>query len=490
MDETICLSPSQAEALAQIERCIGKTTVVTLNGKPDCGRTTLAQALAARGNRKLLDSVAIALAIRADEPARADESIGVIIREAVLRYDVVILDDASAYLAMSTPRMRGHLFWEVVLPEIIELAEQRGVTLVIIGEPQETWLSKAVTYGGRAIAVALPELTEADYRHIASTVLGPHGCAQLDFESIQRRMAGLTATQIVVACRDLLRQKQVSTQGFVAAVERWFDRQAIDLSEVEQISFDELPGLQTLAASLERNVILPLERTDLALRFGLTAKRGVLLYGPPGTGKTSIGRALAKRLQGRFFMVDGSVISEPPSAFFGRLDAIVRSAIAASPAVLFIDDADLLFELEHIAGLQRYLLTILDGLESDSASRVCVILAVMDVRKVPDAIIRSGRVELWLETKAPEEGYAADIMQVHADKAGFRATRTELEIVAAKAAGFTPADLRRVVNEAKLLQVTDQVDGAPARMNFDYLNDAAAAVLEARAQMQLAVASL
>ena len=46
---------------------------------------------------------------------------------------------------------------------------------------------------------------------------------------------------------------------------------------------------------------------------------------------------------------------------------------------------------------------MLDGLESKSAGRVCVMMTAMDVGNLPPALIRSGRIELWLEMRLPDE---------------------------------------------------------------------------------------
>ena len=100
------------------------------------------------------------------------------------------------------------------------------------------------------------------------------------------------------------------------------------------------------------------------------SKRGVLLYGPPGTGKTTIGRALAHRLRGKFFLIDGTFIAGTQN-FYNRISQVFEAAKDNAPSVIFIDDADAIFEDGEEQALYRYLLTMLDGLESESAGRVC-----------------------------------------------------------------------------------------------------------------------
>lgn len=53
-----------------------------------------------------------------------------------------------------------------------------------------------------------------------------------------------------------------------------------------------LKGVDDVLRNLEINIVLPLENDELATRFRLRSKRGVLLSGPHGTGKTTVGRAL------------------------------------------------------------------------------------------------------------------------------------------------------------------------------------------------------
>jgi SpoVK/Ycf46/Vps4 family AAA+-type ATPase len=171
----------------------------------------------------------------------------------------------------------------------------------------------------------------------------------------------------------------------------------VDMAEVQDVELSSLEGIDDIVEALEANIILPLENDALATELNLKPKRGVLLAGPPGTGKTTIGRALARRLRGKFFLIDGTIIAGT-AQFFGRIHAVFTAAKQNAPAVIFIDDSDVIFETGREHGLYRYLLTALDGLESESAGRVCVMMTAMDAGALPPALVRSGRVELWLES--------------------------------------------------------------------------------------------
>src|SRR5207245_2396088 len=152
----------------------------------------------------------------------------------------------------------------------------------------------------------------------------------------------------------------------------------VDLEEVEAVDWQDLKGADNLIAELEAKVALPFENDALAAELKLKPKRGVLLAGPPGTGKTTIGRALARRLKSKFFLIDGTVISGTP-AFHQVVHRVFEAAKQNAPAIIFIDDTDVVFEGGHETGFYRYLLTMLDGLESASAGRVCLIMTAMDV---------------------------------------------------------------------------------------------------------------
>jgi transitional endoplasmic reticulum ATPase len=185
----------------------------------------------------------------------------------------------------------------------------------------------------------------------------------------------------------------------------------------------------------------------------------VLLHGPPGTGKTTVGRALARRLKGKFFLIDGTFISGSHH-FYERVAQVFMSAQENSPAVIFIDDADVIFRDNHDNGLYRYLLTMLDGLESESSARVCVMMTAMNLADLPPALVRSGRVELWLETRHPDADARGRIVGTQLPKMPEFLQGAAPEGIVAATEGFSGADLMGVFHDAKSLLAFDEANEA------------------------------
>jgi len=210
---------------------------------------------------------------------------------------------------------------------------------------------------------------------------------------------------------------------------------------------EDLKGLDEVIRQLEIDVITPLENPEMAAEYGMKPKRGVLLYGSPGTGKTSVGKALAHRLKSKFFLIDGTVISGT-GGFYREVHRIMNYARNNAPSIVFIDDCDLLLENGRDDGFYRYLLTLLDGLESKGNQNITVIMTTMQLSSIPDALIRSGRVELWLEMKLPNESARTDILKTYIAEGKLHPSKKELAILVKETDGFTGADLKRLVSDA------------------------------------------
>jgi transitional endoplasmic reticulum ATPase len=369
-----------------------------------------------------------------------------VLAEALAKQDVVIVDDFHLVAIVSCcshayPRQN---FLAAALVPLVDFARGSGKTMLFTAQD-----APIPGLFQRVPAVGIPPFTVADQAALADRFLGTRA-SLIDFKKVHRFAPNLSARQLRHAFEAFRDSDQLDTDRFVAYLREHHMASNVDLGEVQAVDLHDLKGLDDVIEALEANIILPLENSEVAEELNLKPKRGVLLAGPPGTGKTTIGRALAHRLKSKFFLVDGTVISGTPH-FYGHIQRIIEAAKQNAPSIVFVDDSDVIFESGQETGLYRYLLTMLDGLESTSAGRVCIMMTAMDVGNLPPALVRSGRIELWLETRLPSLHARAAILADHCRGLPPALGTIDVNSLAESTEGLSGADLKRVVEDGKLL---------------------------------------
>jgi transitional endoplasmic reticulum ATPase len=477
------LLPTQVETCTRLKMAVEASPYVVFADNPGMGRTVLLRHFAQDIGAKFIDIEAVAEAFKGNRADAPQEILYELVTSALNDYGTVICDDFFTSFRLDVSRGGwSRRLWSMLIPALRDTVLASDRRLVIAGNRFDKWETPSLQYGEAVVLIEAEALQEADYAAFLGRAWGSLA-AEVDFSALYRAAPALDLYQLDLLANLLRREACLTTDSVLACFEANIASSNLRIGEVEALTFDSLPGVEAIGQALESHIILPFQNRELAETLGIKARRGVLLYGPPGTGKTSIGRALAHRMQGRFFLIDGTFVTEPPGTFFGMLDKVVREAKANAPSVLFIDDADVLFQIEHIAGLSRYLLSLLDGLESDTANNVCVVLTAMDAQKIPEALLRSGRIELWLEIKAPDQANRAKIIKHWMDVEHLGLGTVNYEQIARETTGFTPADLRRLAGDARLLYAADMVAGQSAQSINAYLLAAIADLVATRTVM-------
>jgi transitional endoplasmic reticulum ATPase len=441
------LTPAQRAALATLEERLAEHHVAVLSARPSMGKTRILREMFAKTGGVYLTSREFVEASAHRDPLSLDETIYGVLKQALEAHDTVIVDDFQfvslvACCAHAYPRQN---FLAAALLPLAALARDQGKTLVFTSEGMPL-----MGLYERFPIVSLEAFTERDYEAICASYLGTTLMPRIDCGRVHRFAPKLTARQLRHTCVALRDDAGLDTERFVEYLREHHMASNVDIAEVQAVELTDLKGIDDLLEALDANVIMPLENADVSQELGLQPKRGVLLAGPPGTGKTTIGRALARRLKSKFFLLDGTVISGTPD-FYPRVHRIFEAAKQNAPCIIFIDDSDVIFESGSDTGLYRYLLTMLDGLESASAGRICLMMTAMDVGNLPPALVRSGRIELWLETRLPDDPARADMLRDFCARLPASLGDVDIEAIAAASEGLAGADLKRVVEDGKLL---------------------------------------
>lgn len=466
------LSPAQSAAFARLLEAVQASALVLLEGEPGSGKTTIVERLVNQLGGIRIDGRDLVWATANSAHPCVEEQLHSLVENSLRDHDLVVIDDFHHVLHM-TQGAGGYerpFFINVAIRALVDTARDAGKHIVLSGE--ETHGATALT--ARSLIVTLPPLEARDFGFFFALQLGPIA-EKLDAERIYQYSPNLNVYQLSQLCRLVEQHGRTDEASVRELIDTRLLKTNMRLDEVERITFEDLKGFEGIIDRLTTFVLNPLRQDPRFANLGLKPKRGVLLYGPPGTGKTSIGRALAHQMKGKFFIIDGTIPPEPAGAFFGRIKQVFEAAKSATPSVIFIDDADVLFQSDRSTSLNRYLLTMLDGLESETAGKVAVIMTAMDPNHMPPPLLRSGRVELWLETKAPAAGTRAEIIADQVSTLPSQFQDYDVAHLVGLTDGFNAADMRRIIADVKALYASDVMDGRTAGID-SYFETAAANV--------------
>ena len=461
------LSPSQEKVIADLSQSLSYARIMVIWGARGFGKTLMLNKLREMKffDAPMLSTIDFLSVMKDQNPFALEEAYADMLLRAFNKHDIVLVDDLhllndAVCCGYAYPR-KDYFSGPLTAVVTEAMRNDKSIVFTCNGSAPGPIANRCYYFGIRKL---MPE----DYQHISTTWLPEGAASRLDFAKIYRFAPKLNGHQLRSACQELALDSSLSTESFIEYLRARRMTSNVDLGEVQAVDLRSLKGLDDVIESLEANVVLPFENDQLASELGIKPKRGVLLIGPPGTGKTTVGRALAHRLKSKFFLIDGTFISGT-NDFYNKIHYVVETAKQNAPSIIFIDDSDVIFETGKEQGLYRYLLTLLDGIESESSGQVCVMMTAMDVGGLPPALIRSGRIELWLETRLPDAAARLLILEdlIAHQPEGFG--RPDVSRIASVTDGMTGADLKRLVEDSKILLAFDKARSKEMRSTTEYM---------------------
>jgi cell division protease FtsH len=230
------------------------------------------------------------------------------------------------------------------------------------------------------------------------------------------------------------------------------------------VSFADVAGVDEAKQGLEETIEFLRDPTKFG-RLGGRAPRGLLLSGPPGTGKTLLARAAASEARVPFLSAGGASFQE---MFAGvgasRVRTLFAEARRVAPCVVFIDEIDALgkrrgrSEDSASADADQMLNQLLIEMDGFDQNVGIVVLASTNRPDVLDsALLRPGRFDRQIVVALPDARGREQILAIHARKITL-SPRVDLASIARVTAGYTGADLARLLNEAAILATRDGSD--------------------------------
>ena len=319
----------------------------------------------------------------------------------------------------------------------------------------------------------MPLAADVDMDKLATIT---HGFVGADMTALCRE-AAMNALRILIPDIDFaqahipyekLMTLEVTLADFLAALAE-IEPSAIRevFTEIPEVGWDDVGGLDDVKRLLKETVEWPLKYTELFQQAQTAPPKGILLYGVPGCGKTLLAKAVAKESGVNFIAVKGpELLSKWVGESEKGVREVFRKARQASPCIVFFDELDALTPCRG-AGADSHaservvsqFLAEMDGIEE---LKGVVVLAATNRRDILDpALLRPGRFEVQVAIPAPDPPTRQLIFQVHTRK---KPLDLDLDLTAlvARTEGLMGADIEGICRQAALLAIREFLDTHPS----------------------------
>jgi len=294
-------------------------------------------------------------------------------------------------------------------------------------------------------------------------------CREAAMSGLRRLMPDIDFAQAHIPYERLMAM-EVTMDDFLAALAE-IEPSAIRevFTEVPDVGWDDIGGLEEVKRLLIETVEWPLQHGPLFAHVHTTPPKGILLHGRPGTGKTLLAKALAKESEANFISVKGP---ELLSKWVGESEKGVREVFSkakqASPCIMFFDELDALTP-HRGAGSDSHVtervvsqfLAEMDGIEE--LKGVVVLAATNRLDIVDPALLSPGRFEVLVELPVPDLEARLAIFRVHT-RGKPLGPDVDLAELAECTEGLVGADIEGLCRQAAMLAIREFLEEQGSRI--------------------------
>ncbi len=266
-----------------------------------------------------------------------------------------------------------------------------------------------------------------------------------------------TILPVILVVGALLWIMQQSQGGGNRVMQFGKSRARLHTDDKRKITFEDVAGAEEAKEEMAEIVDF-LKHPKRYLEMGARIPKGVLLFGAPGTGKTYLARAVAGEAGVPFFSISGSDFVE---MFVGvgasRVRDLFDQAKKNAPCIVFIDEIDAVGR-QRGAGYggghderEQTLNQLLVEMDGFGINEGIIVIAATNRPDVLDpALQRPGRFDRQIVIDKPDLNERLAVLKVHTRGKPLD-REVDLEVLARRTPGFTPADLENLCNESALL---------------------------------------
>ncbi len=213
--------------------------------------------------------------------------------------------------------------------------------------------------------------------------------------------------------------------------------------------FSEIVGYEDIKREL-RLISDMLNNPDIYKKLGASINEGLMLSGKPGTGKTTMAECLIRSLKRNVFVCrkkasDGDFVKTITDTF--------EEAKKNVPSVILLDDMDKFSDQDDPDSSRardaEELVTIQSCIDEIKGMDIFVIATVNNLRKIPDSLMRPGRLGKHIQVRNPKYNEIVEISKHYLAKKALADDIDEIDI-ARMLFGKSCATLENVINNAAM----------------------------------------